>query len=201
MTETLPTPLDAVGRAALFTDARTANSFADTPVSDAELTAIWDLAKWPPTAANTQPLRVLYVRSPEGRARVVEHVAEGNKVKTASAPVVAVLARDTRFHEHIPTVMPYMPQLKEVYAADDDMREGAGEYNAAMQAGYFVLAARAQGLTAGPMKGFDGPGLDAEFFPDGRWRSTLVVNLGHPGENPWFDRLPRLDATEVLRWA
>src|SRR5882762_4304005 len=104
--------LDDAGRAALFTEARTANTFAPTPVTDAELREIWDLAKWPPTAANTQPLRVLYVRSDEGRARLVEHMNEGNKAKTATAPAVAVLAVDSRFHEHIPAVLPYKPELK-----------------------------------------------------------------------------------------
>jgi hypothetical protein len=47
-----------------------------------------------------------------------------------------------------------------------------------------LLAVRAQGLAAGPMGGFDAEALDADFFPDGRWRSILVVNIGHPGENP-----------------
>src|ERR1700749_636482 len=88
------TRLDAAGRALLFTEARTANTFAPTPVTDAELTSIWDLAKWPPTAANTQPLRVLYLRTQEGRDRLVPLMAEGNRAKTATAPAVAVLAQD-----------------------------------------------------------------------------------------------------------
>src|ERR1700755_91099 len=98
--------LDAEGRALLFTEARTANTFAETPVSDEELTSIWELAKWATTSAHTQPLRVLYVRPGEGRDRLVKHMSEGNRAKTASAPAVAVLAVDTRFHEHIPTVFP-----------------------------------------------------------------------------------------------
>jgi 3-hydroxypropanoate dehydrogenase len=193
--------LDDAGRAVLFTDARTANSFAPTPVTDADLTAIWDLAKWAPTAANTQPLRVLYVRAGAGRDRLLEHMADGNKAKTAASPAVAVLAVDTEFHEHIPTVLPFRPELKDVFDADEDMRTGTGEFNATLQAGYFILAVRAQGLAAGPMAGFDKAGLDAEFFPDGRFRSFLVVNIGHPGENPWFDRLPRLDHADVVQWA
>jgi 3-hydroxypropanoate dehydrogenase len=193
--------LDAAGRAVLFTDARTANTFAPIPVADADLTTIWDLAKWAPTAANTQPLRVLYVRPGEGRDRLVEHMADGNKDKTAAAPAVAVLAVDTSFHEHIPTVLPFRPEMKEVFEADEDMRTSMGGFNAALQAGYFILAVRAQGLAAGPMAGFDKAGLDAEFFPDGRFRSILIVNIGHPGENPWFDRLPRLDHADVVQWA
>ena len=191
------TSLDAL----LFSGARTANTFADIPVSDADLSAIWELARWAPTSANTQPLRVLYVRPGEGRDRLVKHMNEGNRDKTASAPAVAVLAMDTRFHEHIPQVLPFRPELKDVFAADESKRTGTATFNATLQAGYFILAVRAYGLAAGPMSGFDPDGLNAEFFPDGRHRSILVVNVGHPGENPWFPRLPRLSHDDVVQWA
>jgi 3-hydroxypropanoate dehydrogenase len=193
--------LSAEGRALLFTDARTANSFAPIAVSDEELAGIWELAKWGPSAANTQPLRVLYVRTPEGKARLLPHMNEGNRDKTASAPAVAVLARDTRFHEHIPTVLPFRPEMREVFEENEEMRDGIGTFSAALQAGYFIMAVRASGLAAGPMGGFDAAGMDAEFFPDGRWTTTLVVNIGHPGADPWFERLPRLDQEAVLDWA
>jgi 3-hydroxypropanoate dehydrogenase len=193
--------LDETGRALLFTQARTVNTFASTPVTDEELHAVWALAKWAPTAANLQPLRVLYVRTPEGKARLVEHMNDGNKAKTESAPVTAVLAYDTRFHEHVPTVFPARPEMQDVFEQNVAMRESTGEFNAKLQAGYFVLAVRAQGLAAGPMAGFDADGVDREFFPDGRWRSLLVVNIGHPGDAPWFDRQPRLEHEDVVRWA
>ncbi|HEX3783462.1 MAG TPA: malonic semialdehyde reductase [Pseudonocardiaceae bacterium] len=192
--------LDETGRAILFTEARTANSFASTPVSDEELREIWDLTKWAPTSANFQPLRVLYVRPGEGRDRLVGHMADGNKDKTAAAPAVAVLAMDTQFHEHIPEVLPFRPELKDALAADDAAREQSARFNAILQAGYFILSVRAHGLAAGPMLGYDSDAVDAEFFPDGRWRTILIVNIGHPGENPWFDRLPRLDESDVVRW-
>ena len=193
--------LDEAGRALLFTEARTANSFAPTPVTDRELDSIWDLAKWPPTAANVQPLRVLYVRTPEGRERLVRHMSDGNKAKTATAPAVAVLAVDTDFHQHIPQLVPFRPELKDVFDADETMRTETMRFSGALQAGYFLLAVRARGLAAGPMGGFDRAGLDADFFPDGRWKSVLVVNIGHPGTDPWFGRLPRLDHSGVVRWA
>jgi len=203
--ETFPTltlpPLDDTGRALLFTQARTANTFADTPVGDEELAAIWELAKWAPTAANTQPLRVLYVRPGDGRDRLVAHMNDGNKAKTSSAPAVAVLAVDTQFHEYIPTLMPYKPELKDVFAANEEMATSTSRFNATLQAAYFLLAVRAHGLAAGPMAGFDAEGVDNEFFADGRWKSILVVNIGHPGVEPWFDRLPRLHHDEVVRWA
>ncbi|MEU4691839.1 malonic semialdehyde reductase [Actinoplanes sp. NPDC023714] len=193
--------LDAAGRALLFTDARTASSFAPTPVSDEELAAIWELAKWPPTAANTQPLRVVFVRTEEGKNRLIGHLNEGNRAKSASAPAVALLALDSEFHEHVPQVFPHNPGLKDVYEANADLRISNGTFSAALQVGYFVLAARATGLVAGPMTGFDKAAMDAEFFPDGRFKSLAVVNLGHPGENAWRDRLPRLSPSTTLRWA
>jgi 3-hydroxypropanoate dehydrogenase len=197
---TLPR-LDDAGRALLFTEARTANTFADTPVGDAELEGIWELARWAPTAANTQPLRVVFVRTEEGKNRLVPLMNEGNRQKTTQAPATAILARDTRFHEHIPTVLPFRPQMREVLTDNEGMREHMSTYGTTLQVAYFILAVRAQGLAAGPMAGFDGDAIDREFFPDGRFRTNLVVNIGHPGVDPWYDRLPRLEADEVLTWA
>ena len=114
--------LDEAGRALLFTDAHTVNNFAPTPVTDAELSDIWELARWAPSAANLQPLRVVFLRTEEGKSRLVPHMTEGNRAKTAAAPAVAVLAFDSRFHEHVPTVMPFKPELKDVFEANEDMR-------------------------------------------------------------------------------
>lgn len=200
MTTALPR-LDESALSTLFTDARTANSFASTPVTDEELQAIWDLAKWPPTAANTQPLRVVYVRTEEGKKRLLAHLGEGNIAKTESAPVTAILAIDTEFHEHIPTLLPFRPELKDVFGSNPEAHDAITSFNGPLQAGYFLLAARAVGLATGPMAGFEKDSLDADFFPDGTWKSILVVNIGHPGENPWFDRLPRLSPGATVDWA
>ncbi len=205
MTDVLPAEeflaLHPDARSLLFTDARTANTFTDEPVTDEHLRAIFELAKWPPTGGNTQPLRVLYVRTPEARQRLVAHMFDGNKAKTLAAPAVAVLAADTGFHEFMPRVFPIRPQMKDVFEGDATLRERQARFNATLQAGYFLLGVRAAGLAAGPMGGYDADGLDAEFFPDGRWKSILVVNIGRPGPDAWFDRLPRLDYDEVVRHA
>jgi 3-hydroxypropanoate dehydrogenase len=193
--------LDDAGRALLFTEARTANTFAADPVTDAELEGIWELAKWAPTAANTQPLRIVFVRTEEGRNRLVPLMSEGNQAKTAAAPVTAILAADTRFHEHIPTVFPIKPEMKDYFAADEGARKHVSSYGTTLQVAYFILAARAQGLAAGPMAGFDGPAIDKEFFADGRFTTSLVVNLGHPGPDAWFPRQPRLEHDQVISWA
>ncbi|WP_432513484.1 malonic semialdehyde reductase [Kineococcus sp. SYSU DK001] len=196
-----PRRLDEATLAALFTGAHTANTFADTPVGDEELTRIWELARWAPTGANLQPLRVLFVRTPEAKARLVPLLADTNRDRAASAPAIAVLAVDDRFHDAIPTVAPFMvPRqgwLEENAAARGEM----GAYSGALQAGYFILAVRALGLAAGPMAGFDKAGVDAEFFAGTSWRSSLVVNIGHPGPDAFRPRLPRLPHEDVVRFA
>ena len=184
-------------QALLFRDARTANSFSDEPVSDEQMAAIYDLVKYGPTALNTQPLRVVLVRGGEARERLLKHMADGNRDKTADAPLVAILAADTDFHEHLHRTFPHFPGAKDLFA-DDEAREQAAKFNATLQIGYFLLGVRAAGLAAGPMGGFDAEALDEEFFSDSALKSLLVVNIGKPGENAWFDRLPRLDHDEVV---
>ncbi len=193
--------LDEVGASALFSGAHTAHAFTDTPVSDAQLLEIWNLAKWPPTALNLQPLRVMFVRKGASRDTLVDHLADGNKAKTAAAPAVAILAVDDAFHEHIPLVAPRRPELRDYFAADAEAGRKASDFNAALQAGYFVLATRAVGLGAGPMGGYDAAGIDRDFFADRRWRTAMVVNIGHPGENAWRDREPRLPDDTTVAWA
>lgn len=190
--------LDPEARKLLFTEARTANTFTDEPVSEEQLRAIYELTKFAPTSANTQTLRVLYVGKGEARQRLVAHMADGNKAKTESAPVVAVLAADQRFHEHIPTVFPIKPEMADYFEANEEARAEHARYNAILQSGYFILGIRAAGLAAGPMLGFDGDGIDKEFFTDGRLKTIQVVNIGHPGEGAWFDRLPRLSYDQVV---
>ncbi len=197
----LDPPVLALSTAAqdlLFREARTANSFSDEPVTDVQVQAVHDLMKYGPTALNTQPLRVLLVRSDEARARLVSHLSPGNQAKTAAAPLVAVLGYDVDFHDQLPTVFPHFPGARDLFT-EETGRHATGRDNAHLQAGYFLLGVRAAGLAAGPMGGFDAAAVDAEFFPDGRTRSILVVNIGRPAPDAWFDRLPRLGYDDVVR--
>lgn len=196
-----PAGLDEAARAALFSEAHTANTFAATPVGDEELTQIWELTRWAPTGANLQPLRVLFVRSEEGKQRLLPLLADTNRDRAASAPVTAVLAVDDRFHDTIPTVAPFMVPRQGFLDENAAVRTEMGSYSAALQAGYFILAVRSLGLAAGPMAGFDKAGVDAEFFAGTSWRSSLVVNIGHPGPDAFRPRLPRLPHEDVVRFA
>jgi len=181
----------------LFREARTANTFSDEPVTDEQIAAIYELVKHGPTAMNNQPLRIALVRQGEARERLLKHMAEGNREKTAAAPLVAILAADTDFHENLERTFPHFPGAKDLFA-DDVARDQAARFNATLQIGYFLVGVRAAGLAAGPMGGFDAAAVDADFFEGTALRSLLVVNIGRPGENPWFDRLPRLAHDEVV---
>jgi 3-hydroxypropanoate dehydrogenase len=189
--------LDREAQDLLFRQARTANTFTDEPVTDEQVQAIYDLVKWAPTSMNQQPLRIVLVRSPEARQRLLPLMAESNRAKTAAAPLVAILAADTDFHEELPRVFPHFPGAKDFFA-DESVRTRAGSFNAALQVGYFILGVRAAGLAAGPMTGFDADAVSREFFPDGRHHALTVVNIGRPGPQAWFDRSPRLDYDEVV---
>ena len=189
--------LDKTAQDLLFRDARTANTFSDEPVSEEQVAAIYDLVKYAPTSMNTQPLRILIVRSPEARERLVEHMSDGNKAKTLTAPLVAVLAYDPEFHEHLPTQFPHFAGAQAAFKGKDH-RFGTASLNASLQVGYFILGVRAAGLAAGPMTGFDAEAIDKEFFSESGYKTLVVVNIGKPGENAWFPRNPRLEHDLVV---
>lgn len=190
--------LDPTAQDLLFREARTANTFTDEPVTDEQVQAVYDLVKYGPTAFNQSPLRVVLVRSDEARARLVPHMAEGNRPKTSTAPLVAILATDNEFHEELPTLLPHFPQAKDAFFSERPVRESAATLNGALQAAYFIIGVRAAGLAAGPMTGYDAAGIEKEFL-DGDHSVLMVVNIGKPGEDAWFPRLPRLAFDEVVK--
>ncbi|MGA5424303.1 malonic semialdehyde reductase [Streptomyces lavendulocolor] len=189
--------LDPAAQDLLFREARTANTFTDEPVTEEQVQAIYDLVKYGPTAFNQSPLRVVLVRSAEARERLVPLMAEGNQAKTASAPLVAILAADNEFHEELPGLFPHFPQAKDVFFAERPVREQAAGLNAALQAAYFIVGVRAAGLAAGPMTGFDFAGVQKEFL-DADHTPLMIVNIGRPGEGASFPRSPRLAYEDVV---
>lgn len=186
--------IDAGAADRLFLEARTASAFSGEPVTDEDLQAVYELTRLGPTMMNNQPLRITWVRSPEAREELVGLMAAGNQEKTRTAPAVAVLSYDTEWHEHFATFFPHAPERRAMFESDAQARAGVGRDNAWMQAGYFVLAARAVGLAAGPMGGFDAAGVDARFNTGTSRRAFLVVAVGRPAEAPRHPRLPRLGA-------
>ncbi|HRN76814.1 malonic semialdehyde reductase [Ottowia sp.] len=175
----------------VFRDARTANGFTDQPVSDELLWQVYELAAFGPTSMNSQPARYVFVRSPEGRARLRECLLPGNVDKTQTAPVTAIVAVDTQFHEHMPQVW-HGEGAREMFAGNAALAQATAQRNGTLGGAWLIIAARALGLDCGPMSGFDMARLNAAFFPDGRWQANFLLNLGHGDDAKLFPRNPRL---------
>ncbi|MER5635866.1 malonic semialdehyde reductase [Kitasatospora sp. NPDC002227] len=190
--------LDAAAQDLLFREAHTAHAFTDEPVSDEQIQAIYDLVKYAPTAMNQSPLRIVLVRTPEAKERLVGHMNDGNKAKTAAAPLTAILAADHEFHEHLPRLFPVYPTAKDMFAANDEARVGSAQMNATLQAAYFFLGIRAAGLAAGPMAGYNAEALTKDFFGEGKHSVLAVVNIGKPAEGAFYPRGERLAYDEVV---
>ena len=185
------TPIAADSRRVLFTEAHTAHAFTQDPLGDDVPEALYELIKFAPTSMNSQPLRIVFVRSAAARERLVTHLSDGNKAKTAAAPLVAVLAFDGEFHEQMPTVFPHFPGARDLFA-DETHRHDFARSQAWLQAGYFVLGARAMGFAVGPMTGFNATTLDADLLASTALKSICVVNIGIPSPEAFKPRLPRL---------
>ena len=184
--------------AQLFVDARTYNGFGGAPVSNDLLRKIYELARMGPTAANTVPLRIAFVVSKEAKERLRPALDAGNVDKTMKAPVTAILAYDSMFHEHTPRLFPNNAGAKGWFA-DDTVRENVAKLNSSIQIGYFLLAARSLGLDCGPMGGFSRPKVDEAFFANSTWRSSVLCNLGEGDEASIFPRNPRLSFEEACK--
>ncbi|AEI11392.1 nitroreductase [Cellulomonas gilvus ATCC 13127] len=182
----------------LFREARTIASFTDQPVTDSELAAAYELLRWGPTAMNTTPLRLLVVRSAEARARLAQHVNEGNRDRVLAAPVTLVVASDPAWHRTLPVLAPHRAQMIDFFDGAAEVREQMAYQNAHIQFGYLIVALRAVGLDVGPMAGLDTAAVDAEFLSEQGWRSHLIVNVGHRDEpGTPHARAARLDYADV----
>lgn len=174
----------------LFLDARTQNGFLDKPVSDEQLRELYDIAKMGATSMNTQPMRVLFLRSKEAKQRLAPALSPGNLDKTMAAPVTAIIARDMQFYEYMPEIW-HNPAARETFAGNPAMAQATAIRNATLQGAYLMIAARAIGLDCGPMSGFDAAKVNAEFFPDGRCQVDFLCNLGYGDPSKLMGRQPR----------
>ena len=182
----------------LFRTARTQNAFQDRPVEDSQLHALYELLKWGPTAANTTPARFVFVKSAEAKQKLAPAMSEGNLAKTLAAPVTVIIGQDLDFHEKLPYLFPHT-DAKSWFEGPREGREEAALRNSSLQGAYLMLAARALGLDAGPMSGFDAAKVDAAFFAGTAIKTNFIVNLGYGDPAGVFPRLPRLSFDEAAR--
>jgi 3-hydroxypropanoate dehydrogenase len=193
-------PLSDESLERLFLHARTHNGWLDTPVDDALLRRIYEVARLGPTAANSVPARFVFVKSREAKERLRPALAAGNVDKTMQAPVTAIVAYDEAFHERMPHLFPARPQMRESLGAMPvDKRDWMLLQNGSLQAGYLIMAARSLGLDCGPMGGFDRAAVDKLFLEGTAWKSILLVNMGHGDPAKLHPRLPRLAFEQACR--
>jgi 3-hydroxypropanoate dehydrogenase len=183
----------------LFNEARTFSHWQARPVPYALVEAAFELALLGPTSANCEPLRLVLVRSPEAKQRLLRCVSSGNYEKVRTAPITAIVAYDVKFFELLPRLFPHS-DAGAWFTTNPALAEETALRNSSLQGAYFILALRAQGLDCGPMSGFDAAKVDAEFFPDGRWRTNFLLNIGYGDRDRLHPRLPRLGFDEVARW-
>jgi 3-hydroxypropanoate dehydrogenase len=180
----------------LFTEARTYNSWAETDVTDAQLHKIYELTKFGPTSANACPARFVFVRKSH-KEKLLACVSEFNVEKVKAAPVTAIIAYDQAFYDQLPKLLPHAPQYREMFKANSSLAQETAFRNGTLQGAYFILAARAVGLSCGPMSGFDKAKVDAAFFTGTQFTANFLCNLGHGAADKLFPRQPRLSFAEA----
>lgn len=191
--------IDQPALAQLFTDARTFSYWQPRAAPDALIEDAVKLALLGPTSGNCEPLRVVLVKSRAGKERLLPCVSSGNSEKVRAAPVTAIVAYDTQFYEHLPRLFPHT-DARSWFTSNDALATETAFRNSSLGGAYFILALRAQGLDCGPMSGFNNAMVDAEFFPDGRYKSNFLLNIGYGDRDKLHDRPPRLALGEVARW-
>ncbi len=195
--------LDAQSLDSVFHNARTHNGWQDRPVGDDQLRAIHEIMKWGPTSANSQPCRIVFVRTPEGKEKLRPALSSGNTAKTMSAPVTAIVAYDSRFYEHLPKTFPHDQTATSWFSGPgkEEVAHTTAFRNGTLQGAYLIIAARSLGLDCGAMSGFNNALVDQAFFPDGRFKTNFLCNIGHGDPSKLFNRSPRLDFDDVCTLA
>jgi 3-hydroxypropanoate dehydrogenase len=195
--------LDAKSLDLILRDARTHNGWKDKPVTDAQLREIYDIMKWGPTSANSQPGRIVFVRTKEGKEKLKPALSSGNTEKTMTAPVTAIVAYDMKFYEHLHKTFPHDKTAPYWFSGEgkEAVTFATAFRNGSLQGAYLMIAARAIGLDVGAMSGFDNAKVDEAFFPDGRFKTNFLCNIGYGEPAKLFGRSPRLEFDEAVTLA
>ena len=196
----MSTRIDARAIAQLFTEARTQNAWATKDVPDALLREIFDLMKMAPTSANMSPVRIVFVKSQEAKAKLKPLLSPGNVDKTMAAPVTAIIGHDLKFYDHLPRLFPHADAKSWFTGAGKEAFVEASAFrNGTLQGAYLMLAARALGLGVGGMSGFDNAGVDAAFFAGTTTKSNFLCNIGYGDPAGLFPRSPRFAFDEIAK--
>jgi 3-hydroxypropanoate dehydrogenase len=192
--------IEAAALSQLFDDARTFSHWQPREVPDGLVETALSRALLGPTSGNCGPLRVVLLKSKEGKDRLLPCVSSGNSEKVRTAPITAIVAYDTKFYEHLPRLFPHT-DARSWFTSNEALATETAFRNSSLQGAYFILALRAEGLDCGPMSGFNGAAVDAAFFPDGLYKTNFLLNIGYGDRAALHPRPPRLAFDEVARWA
>jgi 3-hydroxypropanoate dehydrogenase len=192
--------IEAAAFSQLFTHARTFSRWQSRDVPDALIAAALTAALLGPTSGNCEPMRLVLVKSREGKDRLLPCVSSGNSEKVRTAPVTAIVAYDTKFYEHLPRLFPHT-DARSWFTSNEALATETAFRNSSLQGAYFIMALRAQGLDCGPMSGFNPAAVDAAFFPDGQHKVNFLLNIGYGERDALHPRPQRLAFDEVARWA
>jgi 3-hydroxypropanoate dehydrogenase len=195
---THPTTISDKALDQLFREARTYSAWLPKPVPAEALRKIYELTRLGPTSANSTPARFVFIESEAAKARLLPALAPLNVEKTKTAPVNVIIAWDTEFYDKLPQLFPHA-DMRAHFVGNPAVIDETAFRNSAIQGGYFILAARAVGLDCGPMSGFDKAKVNAEFFPDGKWKANFICNLGYGDRSKLFPRNPRLAFDEACK--
>ncbi len=192
--------LDEAGLDFLFRNARSQKAWTDRPVDEALLRRIYDLMILGSTSGNCLPMRLVFVRSAEGKEKLKPALGSNNVEKVLTAPVTAIVAHDLNFVDHLPRLFPY-GDARSWFSGDEKLIETTALRNGSLQGAYLMLAARALGLDYGAMSGFNNDKVDALFFAGTRFRSNFLCSLGFADTSAMGERLPRFAFDEVCSFA
>jgi 3-hydroxypropanoate dehydrogenase len=182
----------------LFLKARTHWVWRPEPVPLELLKELYSVARFGPTSANSSPARFVFLTTPQAKERLRPALSPTNVEKTMTAPVTVIVAWDTEFHDKLPQLFPAR-DMRSIFAGNAALIHETAFRNGTLQGAYFMIAARALGLDCGPMSGFDQPKVNAEFFPDGKWKANFLCNIGYGDPSKLFPRNPRLSFDEACR--
>ena len=191
-------PLDEEALNLIFGEARSMNGWQDKDVSDAMIRSLYDLTKMGPTSTNCSPARFVFVKSEAEKAKLESALMPNNIPKVMTAPVVAIIAYDLDFSDHMTKLFPHM-DVAPMYKGNDEMNVSTAFRNSSLQGAYLMMVARAMGLDCGPMSGFDNQLIDETFFSDTNIKSNFLCCIGYGDSTKIFQRLPRLDFDEVCK--
>jgi 3-hydroxypropanoate dehydrogenase len=193
----MTTPLSTTALEQLFYNARTHGHWQQRAMNDETLHQLFDLLKLCPTSANASPGRFVFLKS-SGQGKAAP-LPDGRQCgKTLSAPVCVIVAQDMQFYEHLPRLYPHA-DAKSWFEGNAAAIESTAARNSSLQGAYLIMAARALGLDCGPMSGFDNAGVDQAFFPDGRFKSNFLINLGYGEAGKLHPRSPRFDFADACQ--